>query len=270
MSISFGLIGGGVMGEAILSCLLSGKIYDSNNVLVSEPQIERRKYLQEKYKIQVTSNNQDVFIKSKVVLLAIKPQIFEIVTKDFTSDIQQKNNPLIISILAGTTLESLEGVFVDKAVIRAMPNTPATVASGMSAIAPGKKVTKEHLDLATNIFEAVGEVVTISESLMDAVTGLSGSGPAYVALMIEALSDGGVAVGLPRQIASKLALQTVFGTAKLIKETQLHPAELKDKVTSPGGTTIYGVSQMEKAGFRSAVIEAVRSASKRSKELGQK
>jgi pyrroline-5-carboxylate reductase len=150
-----------------------------------------------------------------------------------------------------------------------MPNTPATVGAGITAIASGKSVTPQQMQQATAIFQAVGEVVEVPESLMDAVTGLSGSGPAYVAILIEALADGGVAAGLPRAIASKLALSTVLGTAQLLQESKLHPAELKDRVTSPGGTTIAGVSQLERAGFRSALIEAVQAAKERSQHLGQ-
>ncbi len=150
-----------------------------------------------------------------------------------------------------------------------MPNTPATVGAGMTAIAAGNHINPSHLTVATSIFAAVGKVVEVPESLMDGVTGLSGSGPAFVALMIEALSDGGVAAGLPRAIAAKLALQTVLGTAKLIEETGIHPAQLKDNVTSPGGTTIAGVGKLEEKGFRSAVIEAVKTAYGRSQELGK-
>jgi pyrroline-5-carboxylate reductase len=269
VTIKLGLIGGGVMGEAILSRLITTNVYNSKNILVSEPQSQRRSYLQEKYQIQVTSNNQEVFTQSEVILLAIKPQIFETVVRDLTPEIQGQNKPLIISILAGTSLFLLEKAFPTLPVIRAMPNTPATVGAGITAIAGGKNAQDPHLAIAKTIFEAVGEVVTVGESLIDAVTGLSGSGPAFVALMVESLSDGGVAAGLPRQIASKLALQTVLGTAKLLQETNIHPAQLKDQVTSPGGTTIYGVSALEKAGFRSGVIEAVRSAYRRAVELGQ-
>jgi pyrroline-5-carboxylate reductase len=150
-----------------------------------------------------------------------------------------------------------------------MPNTPATVGAGITAICSGAYTNHLHQQIARRVFSSVGEVVEVAESLMDAVTGLSGSGPAYVALMVEALADGGVAAGLPRAIAKQLALQTVLGTAKLLVESQLHPAELKDQVTSPGGTTIAGVSQLEKAGFRSALIEAVRTATNRSQELGR-
>ncbi len=150
-----------------------------------------------------------------------------------------------------------------------MPNTPATIGAGITAICTGGYTKANHLDKARQLFTAVGEIVEVSESLMDAVTGLSGSGPAYVAIIVEALADGGVAAGLPRAIAQKLALQTVLGTAQLLQETKMHPAELKDRVTSPGGTTIAGVAELEKAGFRSALIQAVKAATKRSQELGK-
>jgi pyrroline-5-carboxylate reductase len=200
-----------------------------------------------------------------VLLLAVKPQIFGMVA----SAIERFNpDQVIISILAGVSIAQLERAFPDRAVVRAMPNTPATVGMGLTAIAAGSRVSAAQMELATEIFQAVGDVVTVPESLMDAVTGLSGSGPAYVAIAIEALADGGVAAGLPRAIADRLALQTVLGTATLLKESQLHPAQLKDRVTSPGGTTIAGVTKLEQAGFRSALIEAVIAASKRSQELG--
>ena len=149
-----------------------------------------------------------------------------------------------------------------------MPNTPATIGAGITAISLGAYTNANHQQIAQQIFTAVGEVVEIPETLMDAVTGLSGSGPAYVALMIEALADGGVAVGLSRSIAQQLAVQTVLGTATLLQNTKIHPAELKDRVTSPGGTTIAGVSALEKAGFRSAIIEAFKASKERSQELG--
>jgi len=150
-----------------------------------------------------------------------------------------------------------------------MPNTPATVGASTTAIAPGKLVQPADLELVKRIFQAVGEVVEVPESMLDAVTGLSGSGPGCVAILIEALTDGGVCAGLPPAIASQLALQTVFGTAKLLQETGMHPAELKDRVTSPGGTTIAGIAKLESNGFRSAPIEAVKAACLRSQELGK-
>jgi pyrroline-5-carboxylate reductase len=160
-------------------------------------------------------------------------------------------------------------MFPSKSIIRAMPNTPAQVGAGVTAIAANALVTSAQLDAVRKIFGAVGTVVEVAESLMNAVTGLSGSGPAYVALMVEAMADGGVAVGLPRAIAMQLATQTVLGTAQLLSETKLHPAQLKDQVTSPAGTTIAAIAQLEKAGLRSAMIEAVLAATRRAEELGK-
>lgn len=265
MFIKLGIIGGGVMAEAILSRLLTQEIYDSDTVLVSEPQRQRQEFLQQQYQVNVTADNRSV-TAAAAILLAIKPQALAAVLSDLSA--LAPSIP-IISILAGVPLKRLEDAFPNNPIIRVMPNTPATVGAGMTAIAPGKQVQSLHLDLTKKIFCAVGEVVEVPESLMDAVTGLSGSGPAFVAMMIEALADGGVAAGLPRAIASQLALQTVLGTAQLLNSTGTHPAQLKDQVTSPGGTTIAGVAQLEKQGFRSAVIEAVYAAYRRSQELGQ-
>jgi len=264
VSIKVGVIGGGVMAEAILSRLITANIYAANEMMVSDPLPQRRDFLQQQYQVQTTFDNQAV-AQAEILLLAIKPQALSVVEADLA---HRSNASLIVSILAGVPLNRLESLFLDKPIIRAMPNLPATVGVGMTAIAPGKKVEPHHLEKAKVIFATVGQVIEVSESLMDAVTGLSGSGPAFVALAIEALADGGVAAGLPRAVASQLALQTVLGTAKLIQESGLHPAQLKDRVTSPGGTTIAGVAQLEKAGFRSALIEAVQAATQRSQELG--
>lgn len=270
MSVKFGMIGGGVMGEALISRLLAQGIYASAEVIVSDPLLARRSYLNEEYGVQVTDNNQAV-VAADVLMLAIKPQMFNAVVAGLGSPgfDQRSRLNLVISILAGTTIAQLEVAFPDTPVVRAMPNTPATVGAGMTAIAAGQHVTPEHLTQAETIFQAVGAVVTVPESMMDAVTGLSGSGPGFVALVVEALMDGGVAAGLPRAIASQLALQTVKGTVELLQQSHLHPGELKDRVTSPGGTTIAGIAELERAGLRSALIEAVRAAYRRSQELGQ-
>ncbi|MEA5540509.1 pyrroline-5-carboxylate reductase [Limnoraphis robusta Tam1] len=270
----FGLIGGGVMGEALLSRLIAQNIYHPTDVIVSEPHEPRRAVLQQQYGVEVTDENSQAAQVTEVLLLAVKPQILDTVISDLAAlslgdSPNHESEVTIISILAGVPLSKLEAAFIHRPVIRVMPNTPATVGAGISAIAPGKAVQPHHLKLAQKILAAVGDVVEVPEYLMDAVTGLSGSGPAYVALMVEALSDGGVAAGLPRAIASKLALQTVLGTAELLKQTGMHPAELKDRVTSPGGTTIAGVGKLEQAAFRSALIEAVKAACERSKELGK-
>lgn len=264
-SICLSIIGGGVMAEAILSRLLTQQVFSANKVLVSEPRESRRNFLAQQYQVQVTADNQTAISAGEILLLAIKPQVFESVVGKITPNPQST----VISILAGVTLNKLELAFPGQPVIRVMPNTPATVGVGMSAITPGNQATTQHLQQAKTIFTAVGEVVEVPESAMDAVTGLSGSGPAYVALVIEALADGGVAAGLPRAIAMQLATQTVLGTATLVKETEIHPAVLKDQVTSPGGTTIAGVARLESMGFRSALIEAVKTATARAQELGK-
>lgn len=266
MSVKFGIIGGGVMAEAILSRLLQQKLYAPDEVLISDPKESRRAWLKKTYGVEVTGDNQEAANVSEVLMLAIKPQTLERVVAGLAGG---QLKPLVISVLAGIPISRLEFGFPDHPVIRVMPNTPATVGAGMTAIAGGKMVDHHHMDLAKTIFSAVGEIVEVPESLMDAVTGLSGSGSAYVAIIIESLADGGVASGLPRAIAYQLALQTVLGTAQLLKETALHPGELKDRVTSPGGTTIAGVATMEKMGVRSAMIEAVRAACRRSQELGK-
>jgi pyrroline-5-carboxylate reductase len=249
VSIRLGIIGGGVMAEAILSRLLKKNIYSPETVLVSEPQSQRRNFWVNTYGVKVSEDNREAARATEVLILAVKPQILEQVVNSLLG-IPEK--PLIISILAGVTL-----------------NRPATVGQGVTAIAPGRHAEPEHLAVARDIFAAVGSVVEVPEPLMDAVTGLSGSGPAFVALMVEALSDGGVAAGLPRAIASQLAIETVLGTATLLKESAIHPGELKDRVTSPGGTTIAGVRQLEKGSFRSTIIEAVVAAYHRSKDLGR-
>ncbi|WP_460205489.1 pyrroline-5-carboxylate reductase [Scytonema sp. NUACC21] len=270
MTTKFGLIGGGVMGEALLSRLIARKIYQPSEVIVSEPQSSRQMFLQEEYGVAVTVDNRIVFTQAtEVVFLAVKPQVFSAIAQEIADVIPTGAKPLVISILAGVTLSQLEAAFPHIPVIRAMPNTPATVGAGMTAICPGAYTKGNHQETAKRLFSAVGEVVEVSENLMDAVTGLSGSGPAYVALMVEALADGGVAAGLPRGVANQLALQTVLGTAQLLHQIKIHPAELKDRVTSPGGTTIAGIAQLEKAAFRSALIEAVKAATARSQELGK-
>ena len=254
------------MGEALVSRIVLGGVYSADEILVSDPVAARRSFLQERYGIQATSDNSKVATAQEILLLAIKPQVFTQVVP--VLDRYLPPSSAIVSILAGTTLAQLEGALPGKAVIRAMPNTPAQVGSGVTAIALGQHVKPEQVVNARAVLESVGSVVDVPETLMDAVTGLSGSGPGYIALVIEALADGGVAAGLPRSIAMQLSLDTVLGTAKLLKETGLHPGELKDRVTSPGGTTIAGIAALEERGLRSALIEAVKAATVRSKELG--
>jgi pyrroline-5-carboxylate reductase len=203
-----------------------------------------------------------------VVVLAVKPQLLAKVLAEI-KDLARASH-LIISIAAGVTLAALETPLPEARVIRVMPNSPALVGAGMTCLAPGSRATAEDLALASELFNAVGQTAVVEEKLMDAVTGLSGSGPAFVALFIEALADGGVKAGLPRTLAHMLALQTVLGSAKLCHEEELHPAKLKDMVASPAGTTIEGLHVLESGGFRGLVMSAVAAAAARSKELGRK
>lgn len=253
------------MGEALLSRLIAQQLYQPQQIWVSDIAQDRLDYLVGQYGVHVSLDNQVVLEAADVLLLAIKPQVFDATVRQLSLS---ATGTLIISILAGVTLSRLGAAFPGQPVVRAMPNTPATVGAGMTVLAWGQHVQPQHQDLAQQLFQAVGEVVVVNESLMDAVTGLSGSGPAFVAIAIEALTDGGVAAGLPRAVAAQLAVQTVRGTAELIASAQLHPAVLKDRVTSPGGTTIAGVTALEQAGFRSALIQAVLAATARSQDLG--
>ena len=254
------------MAEALIARLLSRGTYAADEIAVGEPSASRRQFLVETYGVTVCDRNADALAGASTILVAVKPQIFAQVVPDLQQVASQQ--PLVLSIMAGVPLATLEAAAPHCPVVRAMPNTPATVGAGVTAIAPGQQAIAEHLQRAQAIFTAVGSVVTVPESLMDAVTGLSGSGPGYIALIVEALTDGGVAAGLPRPTAQALAVQTVLGTATLLQTTDLHPAVLKDRVTSPGGTTIAGIAQLESAGVRSALIEAVKAACQRSKDLG--
>jgi pyrroline-5-carboxylate reductase len=255
------------MGEALISRLISLGTFSAAAIAIGEPTAARRQYLVDTYGVQVTDNNQTALARADIVLVAVKPQAFDYVVPDLQAVASQQTS-LLLSIMAGVPLASLEAAAPHWPVVRAMPNTPATVGAGVTAIAPGQLASAEHLQQARTIFEAVGTVVEVPEYLINAVTGLSGSGPGYVALVIEALADGGVAAGLPRATALQLAIQTVKGTAELLQETDMHPAVLKDRVTSPGGTTIAGIAQLESLGLRSALIHAVQAACDRAEALG--
>lgn len=263
-----GFIGGGNMAEALIKGLMAGGTPEAS-ILVAEPHSERRRYMSERYGLNCQEENCEAIVGSDVVVLATKPQVADKVLQGIGS--AGTRGKLFISIMAGVKTATIEGRLPEGTrVVRVMPNTPALVLEAAAAIAPGANATGEDIALTCSIFELVGKAWVVDERLMDAVTGLSGSGPAYVLKFIEALSDAGVKNGLSREIATGLAAQTVFGTAKLYIETLEHPAMLRDKVTSPGGTTISGLHVLEKAGFSGAVIDAVDAATARSRELGQK
>jgi len=260
-------IGGGQMAEAMISGLLSGEVCSAESIWATDPVAERRDRLKSQFGIRVGSANREAVAWADVNILAVKPQTLSAVLSDLGSTLA---SALVISIVAGATIRTIaEQAGGSRRVVRAMPNTPALVREGMTALAMGAGVSDDDAGLVRTIFETIGRVVIIEERLMDAVTGLSGSGPAYVFQAIEALADGGVMMGLPRQTAELLAAQTVFGSARLVLESGVHPAQLKDRVASPGGTTIAGLHQLEQRGFRAALMAAVEAATTRSTELGR-
>lgn len=264
-----GFVGGGRMAEALIRGILRAGLVDADQIIAVDPSKERRDLLQKEYGVSVSEDGATIWSECTIVILAVKPQIIAEVLKSFRGQIKERH--LVISIAAGIPLSLLEARMAGSGcrVIRVMPNTPAIVQQGASALSPGKGVTREELDKVKQIFDAVGSSVILDESLLDAVTGLSGSGPAYVFTFIEALVDAGLKVGLSKQVAETLALQTVLGSVTLALESRMHPAELRAMVTSPGGTTIAGLHELEKAGFRGIVMNAVETATRRSRELGQ-
>jgi len=254
------------MAEAMIRGLLRGGHFAPSQITASGPREERMRELQDSYGIKATTDNHAP-AKAQIVVLSVKPQILSRVLDEVAKSISAE--ALVISIAAGVPVATIQERLARGArVVRAMPNTPALVDAGATAIARGEHARDSDLDDAKRIFDAVGITVTLEESQLDAVTGLSGSGPAYVFLILEALSDAGVKVGLSRRTAQLLAAQTVLGSAKLLLETNEHPGRLKDMVTSPGGTAITGLHTLEEGGIRTTLMNAVEAATKRSKELG--
>jgi len=267
-----GFIGGGNMAEAMIKGLLSASFIEAKNIFVSEPSEAKRDTLHAEYKIKVSADNRELVKKCDILILAVKPQIFQEVLVDICSLVD--SDKLVISIAAGVPISIIDDALRgDKnkkfSIVRTMPNTPALVQEGVTAIASGKHVNKTDVKIAHRIFEAVGRTVDVEEDQLDAVTGLSGSGPAYIFMLIEALSDAGVKMGLSREVSTTLTIQTVLGSAKLARESGKHPGELKDMVTSPGGTTISGLHALEEGSLRTTLMNAVEDATLRSRELGQ-
>ncbi|MCX5746086.1 MAG: pyrroline-5-carboxylate reductase [Proteobacteria bacterium] len=266
-SISF--IGAGNMAEALIRGLIRGGHVGADRVFASSPRAERQAELRAGYGIVCTGDNKDIASRASIVVLATKPQIMEKVLREIGDHVRP--HTLVISVAAGVDCATLESHLHGEGVrvVRAMPNTPALVGAGATAISAGKAATQDDLAIATALFDAVGITVTLDEIHLDAVTGLSGSGPAYIFLILEALADAGVKVGLARRIAQRLAAQTVMGSAKMLLETDEHPGKLKDMVTSPGGTAIAGLHTLEEGGLRTTLINAVETATKRARELGR-
>jgi pyrroline-5-carboxylate reductase len=261
-----GFLGAGKMASALAKGFIQSGLVTSEQVLASDPLAGARSSFAEVAGGRTATSNAEVLSFADVILLAVKPDHADGVLAEIKSHFTEGH--LMISIVAGLPLERIESRLIEGArVIRAMPNTPALVGAAATAFALGRSASVEDGEVAAALFSATGLALDVKEAMLDAVTGLSGSGPAYVCLMIEALSDGGVAAGLPRNIATSLAAQTVLGTARMVLETGLHPGALKDMVTSPGGTTIEGLHELEKAGLRGALISAVRAATLKCKKL---
>ncbi|MDP2907077.1 MAG: pyrroline-5-carboxylate reductase [Nanoarchaeota archaeon] len=263
-----GLVGTGNMGEALIKGLLHGHVCKPEQIFCSDTRPERLKVVRETYGVKGTSHNIEVVKHSEILILAVKPQIMKQVVSEVSKYLDLSK--LIISIAAGVPLDAIEScVNKELKLIRVMPNICVSVREGVSAIAGGKHIHKEDLMTAKTIFDSVGKSLFVEETLLDAVTGLSGSGPAYIFLIIDALADAGVKVGLSRDDTLILASQTVLGAAKMLIETGEHPGKLKDLVTSPGGTAIAGLHTLEEGGLRTTLINAVEVATQRSKVLGE-
>jgi len=265
---TLGFVGAGAMGEALIKGIVTAGLVAPGSVHAFDVRAERIAEMSQRYGIRAATSNAEVLREADVLILAVKPQIIASVLGEMRATLGRRS--LVISIAAGVPTARLREVLGAEArLIRVMPNTPALVLEGVTAIARGQGLEPGDLETAEELFRAVGKVVVLDEGLMDAVTGLSGSGPAYVAIVIEALADGGVNMGLDRATAMTLATQTVLGAARLLAETGLHPGALKDMVSSPGGTTIAGVAGLEEGGVRTALITAVQRATLRSRELGR-
>lgn len=260
-------IGGGQMAEALVGGLVAAELCDPATIRATDPLADRAHVLKSRFGILVGEKNAPAVEWADVIVLAVKPQILPQVLSEIGAGVEGK---LVISIAAGVSIAWIrQRIPHISGIIRAMPNVPALVREGVTAIAIEPGVQETDATLTRTLFGAVGRVVSIEEHLMDAVTGLSGSGPAYIFVAIEALADGGVKMGLPRQTAELLAAQTVLGAAKLVLEKGEHPARLKDQVASPGGTTIAGLHRLEAGSLRATLIAAVEAATRRSEELGR-
>ena len=263
-----GFLGAGNMGEAMIKGLVQAGLVPPQTISATDVRTERLDQIARQYGVRAASSNTALVSESDVVILAVKPQIMSSVLKEIAPAVDGRQ--LLISIAAGVATRGLrQHLGKPVRLIRVMPNTPALVLEGVTAIARADGLEAGDLETAQELFGAVGRVVVLDEDALDAVTGLSGSGPAYVAIVIESLADGGVKMGLDRATAMTLATQTVLGSAKLILETGMHPGQLKDMVASPGGTTIAGIAALEEGAVRRTFIAAVERATQRSRELGR-
>lgn len=263
-----GLIGCGQMGEALLRGLLAAGLVAPESVQAADPDPERLRLMVQRYGVRAAQDNRSAAKGADVLVLAVKPQSVNELFAQLRNAVSDRT--LVVSVITGVRLVRLEAELGDRSrVVRAVPNTPALVGSGMTAVAAGARVSADDLRTAVELFNAVGTTLVVEERQLNAVTGLSGSGPAYAFVVIEALADGGVKAGLTRDVALQLAARTLSGAAQLLLETGEHPGQLKDRVASPGGTTIAGLRELEAGGVRAALINAVEAATRRATELGQ-
>ncbi|MDU1539647.1 MAG: pyrroline-5-carboxylate reductase [Paeniclostridium sordellii] len=268
MNKKIGFIGSGNMAKAMIGGIVKSKLVDPSNVIASDLNELALENVKNEYGINITTNSKEVVKFSDIVIVAVKPNVYDIVLEGVKELID--NEKIIVTIAAGKTIESIENVIGnDKKVIRTMPNTPALVNEGMSALCKNNNITDEELNMVKEIFNSFGKAEIVSEYLIDAVIGASGSAPAYVFMFIEAMADAAVLAGMPRNQAYTFAAQAVMGSAKMVLETGKHPGELKDMVCSPGGTTIEAVKTLEAEGFRSAVIKAIGDCIEKSKEMSR-
>jgi pyrroline-5-carboxylate reductase len=266
--MKIGFIGAGKMATALASGFIKAGIVQSEDVVASDVVPAARKHFGEATAARTAAENSSVVQSSEILFLAVKPQQMHEVLTALSHSLSPKH--LVVSIAAGIKLEQMVEILGEKRrVVRVMPNTPCLVKAGASGFALGGTASRDDAATVQKLLSTVGIAFEVSESLLDAVTGLSGSGPAYAFQMIEALSDGGVRAGLPRSIATQLAAQTLYGAAKMVLETGDHPGQLKDAVTSPGGTTIAGLHELERGGLRAALMNAVVAATQRAQELGK-
>lgn len=267
MDKKIGFIGCGNMGKAMLGGIISSNIADCKDIFVSARTENKLLDIKAQYGVNISTDNSVVAKNSDILIIAVKPQFLNEVAIEIKNDI--KDSAIIVSVAAGFNIQKLENAFSKHKIIRVMPNTPALCLEAMSAICPNNLVKKDELEIVTKLFESFGKAEIVSENLFDAVIGVSSSSPAYVFMFIEALADGAVCEGMPRDKAYKFAAQAVLGSAKMVLETSMHPGALKDMVCSPGGTTIEAVEALEETGFRNSVIKAVRKCCEKSRQMSK-
>jgi pyrroline-5-carboxylate reductase len=260
------ILGGGKIGESLLAGLLSSGWRKPEEIVVTGRREERLAELRERHGVTATASNLEAVAQAAVVVIAVKPQDFETLLGEIGGVLTPDQT--VLSVAAAIPTAMIEGQIAEGVpVVRAMPNTPATVHEGVAGVCAGAHADDEHLAIAEEVLSHVGSVVRVPERYMDAVTAVSGSGPAYFALLAEAMIEAGILLGLSREISTQLVVQTMFGTAKLLRDEHIHPVELREMVTSPGGTTIRAIRELERAGVRAAFLNAIQAAMERSREL---